>query len=147
MDELDARIVNAIQGGFPVTERPFLDAARALHTTEDELLLRLKNMLDDGVATRFGPLFNAEHMGGAFTLCAMSVPPDDFDDVVEQINAHPQVAHNYEREHTMNIWFVLATETPEEIDSTIAEIEEETGYVVHNLPKSKEYCVGFRVNL
>ncbi|MDH3280486.1 MAG: AsnC family transcriptional regulator [Gammaproteobacteria bacterium] len=147
MDELDARIVNALQGGFPVSDRPFRDAATALRTSETELLARLKSMLADGVATRFGPLFNAERMGGAFTLCAMSVPPDDFDEVVHKVNAHPEVAHNYEREHNMNIWFVLATETPEEIDRKIAEIEEETGYVVHNLPKTKEYCVGFRVNV
>lgn len=147
MDELDARIINGLQGGVPISERPFGDAAKRLLTTEDELLARLKRMLDEGLATRFGPLFNAERMGGAFTLCAMSVAPDDLDAVAEKVNAHSEVAHNYEREHVMNMWFVLATETPEEIDRVIGEIEEETGYVVHNLPKQTEYCVGFRVNV
>jgi len=147
MDSLDRLIINELQGGFPVCERPFREAAQQLGTTESELITRLRCMLDDGLLTRFGPLFHAEQMGGGLSLCAMKVPAERFEEVAEKVNAHPQVAHNYQRDHEMNMWFVLATETPQELDATVHEIEEETGLPVFNLPKKEEFFVGlhFRV--
>jgi DNA-binding Lrp family transcriptional regulator len=84
-------------------------------------------------------------MGGAFSLAAMRVPPGDFDRVAELVNALPEVAHNYEREHAYNLWFVLATETPEGIARAITRIERETGLPVLNLPKLREYFVELRL--
>jgi DNA-binding Lrp family transcriptional regulator len=142
MDSLDRRIINELQGGFPVCERPFLEAAQRLGTSESELITRLRCMLDDGLLTRFGPLFHAEQLGGALSLCAMQVPRDRFDAVAEQVNAFPQVAHNYQRDHAMNMWFVLATESAGELEQTIRDIERETGLEVFNLPKQEEFYVG-----
>ena len=142
MDSLDRRVINQLQGGFPVCERPFREAAQQLGTTESELITRLRCMLDDGLLTRFGPLFNAEQLGGALSLCAMKVPPERFDSVAAQVNAFPQVAHNYQRDHAMNMWFVLATESAAELQRTIGEIERETGLEVFNLPKQEEFYVG-----
>ena len=142
MDSLDRRIINQLQGGFPVCERPFREAAQRLGTTESELITRLRCMLDDGLLTRFGPLFHAEQLGGALSLCAMQVPHERFDTVAEQVNAFPQVAHNYQRDHAMNMWFVLATESAEELQQTIRAIERDTGLEVFNLPKQEEFYVG-----
>jgi DNA-binding Lrp family transcriptional regulator len=142
MDSLDRRIINELQGGFPVCERPFREVAERLGTSESELITRLRCMLDDGLLTRFGPLFHAEQLGGALSLCAMKVPPERFDTVAEQVNAFPQVAHNYQRDHAMNMWFVLATGSAEELEQTIREIEGETGLEVFNLPKQEEFYVG-----
>lgn len=142
MDSLDRRIINELQGGFPVSERPFAEAAQRLETSESELITRLRCMLDDGLLTRFGPLFHAEEMGGALSLCAMKVPPDRFDDVAAQVNSFAEVAHNYQRDHVMNMWFVLATETPERLQQTLREIEQMTGLPVFNMPKQEEYFVG-----
>ena len=125
MDSLDRRIINELQIGFPVCDRPFKEVAQDLGATESELITRLRCMLDDGLLTRFGPLFNVEEMGGAVTLCAMQVPQPRFDEVAEKVNAYPQVAHNYQRDHEMNMWFVLATETPDELEVTIKNIEAE----------------------
>ena len=142
MDSLDRRIINELQGGFPVCERPFREAAQQLGTTESELITRLRCMLDDGLLTRFGPLFHAEQLGGALSLCAMQVPRERFDVVAEQVNAFPQVAHNYQRDHAMNMWFVLATESAEELQRTIRDIERQTALEVFNLPKQEEFYVG-----
>ena len=142
MDELDRRIINNLQGGFPVCERPFREAAQRLDTTESELITRIRCMLDDGLLTRFGPLYHAENMGGALSLCAMKVPAEIFDKVTEQVNSFPEVAHNYQRDHEMNMWFVLATETPEQLDECLQEIEKTTGIPVFNLPKKEEFYVG-----
>jgi len=144
MDELDRQIINQLQGGFPVCERPFQEVAEALDTTENELIARIQGMLDDGLLTRFGPLYHAENMGGALSLCAMKVPAESFDEKAEQVNAFPEVAHNYQRDHELNMWFVLATETAEQLDKCLHKIEKTTGLPVLNFPRKEEFYVGLR---
>lgn len=141
MDSLDRSVINRLQGDFPISEHPFADAARSLDTTEVELIARIEGMLRDGILTRFGPLYNAEKMGGAFTLAAMSIPAQDFERIAQIVNAMPEVAHNYERAHALNMWFVLATDTRDGIGKAIRNIEQATGYPVFNLPKIEEYFV------
>lgn len=144
MDVLDRAIVNRLQDGFPISERPYAEVAAELGTSEHELLARIDALLDSGTLSRFGPMYHAERMGGALTLAAMQVPMNDFDRVATLVNAHPEVAHNYAREHDFNMWFVLATETPQQINAVIAAIERETGYRVYNMPKLEEFFVGLR---
>src|SRR5690242_14081365 len=122
MDEIDRRILDTLQGGFPLTERPYADAAAALGLDEATLLARLRALLEARVLSRFGPLWNAERLGGAVTLAAMQVPAERFETVAALVNAHPEVAHNYARGHTLNMWFVIAAERPERIAEVIAAI-------------------------
>lgn len=144
MDAVDRAIVNRLQGGLTVCERPYADAAAKLGLGEDELLRRLEALLDRGVLSRFGPMYHAERLGGALTLAAMKIPPRDFERVAETVNGFSEVAHNYAREHEFNMWFVLATETPQRVPEAIGEIERATGYRVYNLPKLEEFYVGLR---
>ena len=141
MDELDRRIVNALQGGFPVCERPYAEAAAALGIDEATLLARIDALLADGTLTRFGPLFDAGRLGGAFTLAAMRVPAADFERVTGVVNAFPEVAHNYAREHALNMWFVLATPAPADVGPVLTAIECATGLPVYAFPKEREYGV------
>ncbi len=141
MDDIDKRIINSLQGGFPICERPFAAAAGPLGLTEAELIDRIEKLLADGTLTRFGPLYQIERMGGRFSLAAMAIPVEDFERVATIVNAFPEVAHNYERTHRLNMWFVLATETPDALPQTIARIEQATGYPVFNMPKEKEFFV------
>jgi len=145
VDDTDRAIINALQGGFPLCEEPYREAAESLGLSEQELIARLERMLKDKVLTRFGPMFQVEHMGGAFVLAALAVPEARFEEVAEQVNALPEVAHNYRREHLLNMWFVLATETPEGIARAVARIEGDTGLQVHAFPKEKEYFVEMRL--
>jgi DNA-binding Lrp family transcriptional regulator len=144
MDAVDRAIVNQLQGGFAVCERPYAEAATTLGLTEDELLQRLDALLENGTLTRFGPMYHAERLGGALTLAAMKIPPQDFERVTGIVNGFPEVAHNYAREHEFNMWFVLATEAPEQIGEVISEIERMSGYRVYNMPKLEEFYVGLR---
>jgi DNA-binding Lrp family transcriptional regulator len=145
MDELDRRIVNGLQGGFPVRPRPYAAAAHALGCEEATLIARLQSLLARGVIRRFGPLFDAERLGGAFSLCAMSVPEQDFERVAATVNAFAEVAHNYEREHRFNLWFVLAAADAARLAAVRAAIEARTGYPVLDLPKEEEYFLGLRL--
>ena len=145
MDEIDKKIINALQNGFPICDAPYRQVAVQLGLTEQELIARLKALLDNGVLTRFGPLYNAEQMGGALTLAAVKAPQQRFDEITEIINSFPEVAHNYARSHELNMWFVIATETPEQIQQTISAIEQQTGLTVYNMPKNKEYFVNLKL--
>ncbi len=147
MNSADRRIVNGLQGGFPIAARPFAEAAARLDMTENELIERLGNLLSEGRLSRFGPLYNAERLGGAVTLAAMAVPEAEFDRVAEAVNAHPEVAHNYARAHRFNMWFVISTDRPQHIDEVIEAIEEETGLTVHEMPKLEEFTIGLRFEL
>ena len=145
MDEIDKQIINALQDGFPICDAPYRQVAAQLGLDEQELITRLKALLDSGILTRFGPLYNAEQMGGALTLAAVKAPVERFDEVTEIINAFPEIAHNYARNHELNMWFVIATETPEQIRQTITAIERKTGLIVYNMPKNKEYFVNLKL--
>ncbi len=147
MDAIDRDLINTLQLGFPISERPYAEVAAQLGIEETELLQRLQRLLDDNKLTRFGPMYQAEKLGGAFSLVAMQVPEENYDTVAEVVNSYPEVAHNYQREHAFNMWFVLATETPQRVDEINTDIASRTGLPVFNMPKLKEYYVGLRLTV
>lgn len=147
LDATDRAILNALQDGFPISHSPFEAAGAELGLSGDELINRILRLRDLRAITRFGPFYDAQAMGGAFCLCAMQVPAARFEEVMTKVNAHPEVAHNYERDHRLNMWFVLATPTEAGIEEAADEIEQETGLPVLRFPKLQEFFVRFRVNL
>jgi siroheme decarboxylase len=147
LDPTARAIVNGLQGEFPLTSRPFRDAGRALGLTEDELIDGVRALTDAGALSRFGPLWNAEAIGGGVCLAAMVVPQARFEEVAETVNAHPEIAHNYERDHRLNMWFVISTDDLRKIQEVIDDIEHESGLAVHAMPKAREFFVGFRVEV
>ena len=146
IDETDRHIVNALQDGFPLASRPFAIKARGLGIDEDDLISRVARLRASGVVTRFGPFLNAENFGGGFCLCAMAVPQDKWATAVDIVNAQPEVAHNYRREHRLNMWFVLAVEDRDEIANVARRIEATTGLAVLLFPKEREYFLDMRVS-
>lgn len=145
MDNIDKTIVNRLQQGFPICQSPYRQVAEELGVAEAELLQRLQALLAEGVLSRFGPMYHAEQMGGALTLAAMKVPEARFDEVADIVNAYPEVAHNYARTHSLNMWFVLATEHAERVQEVIDGIERDTGLRVYNMPKIKEFFVNLQL--
>ena len=147
LDRLDRAIVNAFQGGFPVVERPFEPAARALRergvdVDAAELCERIGRLDEDGVLSRFGALINAEEIGGTATLVATHAPADRFEEVVEAINDRREVAHNYERDHPhLNVWFVVSVADPGRVREVLDAIEAETGQRTYDMPKRREFRV------
>lgn len=139
--DVERSVINRLQLGLPLTPRPFDDVAQELGISEETLLSTLSRLLDTGTLTRFGPMFHAGELGGGLSLAAMRIAEDDFDHVADQVNQFPEVAHNYRREHDLNMWFVLACEHPQGITDTITAIERITGYPVFNMPKEEEFHV------
>ena len=145
MDQIDKNIINYLQSGFPIYDSPYQQVANALEITEANLLQRIQALLDNGILSRFAPMYHAERMGGALTLAAIKAPIESVDTLTEIINAFPEVAHNYAREHELNMWFVIATETIERQQYVIMQIEQKTGLTVYNMPKINEYFVGLKL--
>ena len=139
LHSIDRTIINHLQGGFPVTENPWDELSRQLDISVDEMICRIERMTSAGILSRFGPIYNAEKMGGGLTLAAIKVEPERFDEITEIVNSFAEVAHNYARNHELNMWFVIATETPEQIAEVISNIEKQTGLTVFNMPKQEEY--------
>ena len=94
MDELDRRLINRLQHGLPLVRDPWQALAEELDADAAQLRERVQALLDDGTLTRFGPMFDIERLGGAFTLAALSVPEERFDQVAERVAAMREVAHN-----------------------------------------------------
>lgn len=145
MDATDRRIINALQGGFPLSVQPYAEVAASLGLHEAELIERLDSLLKRRVLSRFGPLYDAERLGGAVTLAAIAVPKERFDEVAETVNAFPEVAHNYARDHALNMWFVVASDDPGRIARVLSEIEAATGLPVLDLPKEEEFFLELKL--
>lgn len=141
-------LVDYLHGGFPVVDRPFAAVGAALGWSEDHVIECLRQLLASGVLTRFGPLFQIERAGGQFMLAALAVPEERFDEVMALVNALPEVAHNYRRDHpSLNMWFVLAGESAAAVADAARRIEQATGLPVFQFPKEHEYRVELRLPL
>ncbi len=147
LSQLERDFINNFQGDFPLEEHPFASVATQLNCSEDKLIETIKHLKEQKLLTRFGPLYDAARLGGGLTLAAISVPEDRYEIVTQQVNAYDEVAHNYRREHELNMWFVLATETPAALDLALASIEETTGLKVYNFPKQQEFYIGLWLHL
>jgi siroheme decarboxylase len=146
MDEVDRKLVNALQGGFPIAERPYAEVGDQLGLDEAEVIARLERLLKARVLSRFGPMYDAERLGGAVTLAAMAVPEERFEEVAAIVNGFPEVAHNYARTHALDMWFVVATENPTRLAEVLSEIKAATGLDVLNLPKLEEYFLELKLS-
>ena len=92
-------------------------------------------------------MYNVERRGGAFTLAALRVPEGEFEDVARIVNAFPEVAHNYRREHAFNMWFVIAVADAAGIASVLSRIKAATGLEVYNFPKQEEFYLRLKFDV
>lgn len=143
LSALARAFINRWQGGFPVGDpEPFERLAEDLGTSAETVIALVRGLVEDGCLSRFGPIYDAARLGGGQTLAALRVPEDRFDTVAAQVNALPAVAHNYRREHALNMWFVVASPSTAGVWSTLREIEQRTGLSVYDFPKRHEFYLG-----
>ena len=115
LDETDKKLLNLLQGSFPMAERPFAEVARAADLAEAEVLTRTKRLLDERIIREITPIFDTRVLGYSSMLVAAKVDPEHPWRAAKIINSHPGVSHNYLRDHDFNLWFTVATEP----DSTL----------------------------
>jgi siroheme decarboxylase len=137
LDETDRRLLNLMQGSFPITRRPYEAVARDAGLTEPEVLSRVARLLDARIIRQVTPIFDTRALGYASMLVAAKVDPENPWRAAKLINAHPGVSHNYLRDHDFNIWFTLAV-APDSalgLEGTLDVLREQTGAeAVRQLP-------------
>ncbi|GGL27279.1 heme biosynthesis protein [Halarchaeum grantii] len=140
LDDVDARLVDGYQSGFPLVERPFRAVADDFGTTERDAHDRVARLRDVGVFRRFGAVLNPPVIGSS-TLAALRVPDARFEEVADVVNSYRQVNHNYRRDNPWNMWFVVTAGSREVRDRILADIEARTGLDVLNLPMRTDYYI------
>lgn len=133
-------LINQFQKGFPVCDKPYLQMAKQLGCSEEQVLSDVQQLDQLGVLSRVGPVFNHKQ-AGASTLAALAVPAEKLDDVAELVNQFEQVNHNYAREHSYNLWFVVTANDESSLAQTLEQIEKLTGYTVLVLPMEVAYHI------
>ncbi len=148
MDDLDKRILTAIQSDLPVAERPFDAVAARLGVGAGEVVDRVGRLLAGGVIRRLGPVFDSRRLGYVSTLVAAKVPADRLEEVAETVNRLPGVTHNYARGGAYNLWFTLTERSQAALDRTLARLRGETGIAdIHSLPALAVYKIRVHFDL
>jgi siroheme decarboxylase len=129
LDELDKRLLNLLQGSFPIAERPYAHVAGLADVPEEEVLVRTKRLVDERIIREVTPIFDTRVLGYSSMLVAARVDPENPWRAAKAINSHPGVSHNYLRDHDFNIWFTIATEPGSRLglDGTLEVLERLTG--------------------
>jgi siroheme decarboxylase len=110
LDELDKRLLNLLQGSFPLAERPYEEVARLADVQEDEVLARTRRLLDERIIREITPIFDTRVLGYKSMLVAAKVDAENPHRAARIVNSHPGVSHNYLRNHDFNLWFTIAVE-------------------------------------
>ena len=138
LDALDRELLDAYQHGFPLTPRPFAAIAAALGSDEATIIERFGQLQASGCISRVGAVVAPHHTGWS-TLAAMAVPEDRLEAVAAMVSAYPEVNHNYQREHRLNLWFVVTGMDRKTVETVLAEIEARAGIAVLDLPMLEAY--------
>jgi DNA-binding Lrp family transcriptional regulator len=144
LDELDKRLLNLMQGSFPIEPRPYGRVAELAGVTEEEVLARVQHLLDERIIRQVTPIFDTRALGYSSMLVAAKVDSENPHRAAQVINAHPGVSHNYLRNHEFNLWFTIATEpdSPLGLDGTLRALAAEAGAEsVRQLPTLKLFKI------
>ncbi|MGO9621528.1 MAG: AsnC family transcriptional regulator [Desulfobaccales bacterium] len=141
LDDLDRAILNEIQSNFPIVSRPYAEVAARVGADEEQVLRRVRTLMESGVIRRLGANFTSRKLGYTSTLCAARVPPELLERFVEVVNRYPGVTHNYLRRHYFNVWFTLIAESPARLEQILAEISGASGVEVLSLPAQEIFKI------
>jgi DNA-binding Lrp family transcriptional regulator len=144
LDDLDKRLLNLMQGQFPIAPRPYQHVATKAEMTEDEVMARVQRLLDERIIRQVTPIFDTRALGYSSMLVAAKVDPEHPWRAANVINAHPGVSHNYLRNHEFNIWFTIATEPDSQLglEGTLQALAREAGAEsVRQLPTLKLFKI------
>ncbi len=142
----DMRLIEGWQRGFPLLARPYAAIGRDLGMPEAEVIERLRRLKAAGILSRVGATVRP-NTAGASTLAAMSVAPEQVEEIAAVLNAEPGVTHNYEREHAFNLWFVVTAADRASVARTLDRIRSATGLAVMDLPLMRSYFINLGVPL
>jgi DNA-binding Lrp family transcriptional regulator len=146
MNELDRRLLNDFQHGFPLSPKPYADMAKQLGVSEDDVIATLARLRKEGAVSRVGAVVRPNTVGVS-TLAAMAVPPAELERVAALVSGHAEVNHNYEREHRLNLWFVVTAPDAARLEAVLDDIAARSGLEVLPFPLLEDYHIDLGFDL
>ena len=148
LDNIDKQILNDIQWTFPLVDRPFLELVKKYHITEDEIIHRIKKLKETGIIRQISAIFDTRKLGYKSALVAFAVDKNKIDEVANEINKHPGVSHNYERNHEYNVWFTLAVPPNGDMKADLDKMASLDGVLKYRvLPTLKMFKIGVKLDM
>lgn len=148
IDKLDKQLLNEIQWVFPLTDRPYLEISKRYNISEKDVMQRTSYLKQVGLIRQINAIFDTRRLGYKSALIAFAVKPNKLNHVAEQVNKHPGVSHNYERNHEFNMWFTLAVPPYAEIKTDLDKMASIDGVIKYRvLPTLKLYKIGVRLDM
>jgi len=148
MDNLDKEILNEIQWTFPLVTQPYHDISKKFGMTPEVMKERLINLKKIGVLRQLSAIFDTRKLGYKSSLVAMEIEPDKLDFIAQQINRHPGVSHNYERNHQFNLWFTLAVPPGSDLKTEVDKFQKLEGIKkVRMLPTIQLFKIGVKLDM
>jgi DNA-binding Lrp family transcriptional regulator len=148
VDDLDKRLLNAVQADFPLVSHPFVTLGAPLGLPEAEVLDRIAALKTQMILRQIGAIFDTRSLGYKSSLVAMRVPPERLDAAAQVVNGHPGVSHNYKRDHRFNLWFTLAVPPTSDLEWTVKRLHEGAGAEsTRMLPTLRVFKIGVRLDM
>ena len=148
LGESDKELLNEIQWTFPLVTRPFDAIAKKFDTTPEIIKDKLNHLKEIGVLRQLSAIFDTRKLGYTSSLVAMEIEHDKLDYVASQINRHPGVSHNYERDHQFNLWFTLAVPPGADLNSELEKFNVLKGIKkVRMLPTLQLFKIGVKLDM
>ena len=148
MDKMDKEILNEIQWTFPLVPRPYSEIAKKFYVSDEEIMQRLGALKESGIVRQLSAIFDTRRLGYKSALVAMAIEPEKLEHVANQINRHPGVSHNYERNHEYNLWFTLAVPPSSDLKSEIDKFSKLSGIKKSRLlPTIKLFKIGVKLEM
>jgi len=148
IDNLDKEILNEIQWTFPLVSQPYHEIAKKFDVSVEDIKKRLTNLKKIGILRQLSAIFDTRRLGYKSSLIAMKIDPDKLDYVAQQINRHPGVSHNYERNHEFNLWFTLAVPPGLDLKTEVDKFSKLVGIQkMRLLPTIKLFKIGVKLEM
>jgi DNA-binding Lrp family transcriptional regulator len=141
MDEIDKKILNAMQKEFPAAGRPFAEVGKLVGMDEEGVIERVKKLKSDGYIRRIGPILERKKLKYVSALCGVHMDEDKLMEFVDEINKHSGVTHNYERDGDLNVWFTIAAKTGNEIEDFLSDMEDKYIIKIYRFPEKKVFKI------
>lgn len=141
LDEIDKKILNLIQHGFPVSKRPFWEIGKAIGIDEQEAFKRIKTLKEKRIIRRIGPIIERKKIGYISVLCGLYADKGKIEEIAEAINRHAGVTHNYERDGELNLWFTITGKTEDEIENFLKSLEKMFSVKIYRFPERKVFKI------
>jgi DNA-binding Lrp family transcriptional regulator len=140
----EKRLLNTLQTGLPIIERPYAKIGKDLGVDEETVLKHTRGLVKRGVIRRIGASFNWRAIGKASTLVTACVPEKKLKKVIAAVNRLEGVSHNYLREHPFNLWFTLRADSQSEIKTILAKLSKRFGLEFQSLPVQRTFKLDVR---